>query len=708
MSSLLDNISQQTINIIGLLIPIILSLIPVIRKLFVNRRAVLQWRQSEMDNKFNPQFDDNDQSTLKLITSPYYIPVKGQLTPPHNDAQEYEVIRVDLVKTLIRELTTGKGKLRYLILGGSGMGKSVFSAAFFHTYINLKKYKKSPYPIYVQYLGDERSLGIIEQIIKENRDSIHSSILILDSLDECKGAVDNRESFWENLNKLTHDFKVVIITCRPQFFDNESAEPTETTIWVNTPSGRLSYKKYYISPFSEDDVQHYLQTKYRIESEDYRKAKLVSDQCKDLTIRPMVLGFIDTLKDYDGHSAPNIAELYYRIIDAWLGREYRHLPLEKQVECRITLFHFSKELAFFIFRIWQTKGRSYLTSEEYAQFVSDSGYSSSPYSFKERSLLNRTSEGHIKFSHKCFWEYFIAVLSMERPGIQIDPNNMDVAKRIYNIFYNQYLHNKEFWFIDYYTPSFLKDDEFSEHDEDETFSSLKDWWFVVVRRIPAAFTVYRELLKKNPLQKWDFSSEEVEKLCTYVSWIDEYIYSISCFIKTEDAVSIKMLAEKDVTVKDIFFEKLFLFMLAFFPSNVYLRESLVMPNILDFDERTINATFKSVSPNFVSIGCGLNNPDSIYITITYLFRAGICPDVITVYREGNDLNEHVTFINGLKAIENKPRIIIIVIHYDEEQVVFVLNRLTQGYDSDTILSFLQNQIPNPDKTSERRLVISKS
>ena len=654
--------------------------------------AINQWRQSEMDNKFNPQLDDEFETTLKLLKSPFYIPIKG-----YNPDSLSETQPVVLVKTIMDEIANHKGKKRYLILGGSGMGKSTFSASFFYTYINSHKFKKPPFPIYVQYLGDERWQNAIEQIINDNHESIASSILILDALDESKHAYDDKVHCWEMINALTHDFKAVIITCRSHFFDNEDSEPNEGRIWVNSANGLLKYQKYYISPFSDDEIQKYLQSRYRIESEDYQKAKIITDKCKDLTIRPMVLQFVDYIKDYKGISAPPIVEIYYRIVYSWFERECRHLSAKKKNETISSLFKFSKQLAAIIYN---NDGRLYLTANEFQSFLIQNGYQSSPISFKERSLVNRTSEGYIKFSHKSFYEYFIAINSIENPGKPYNLGTLDVASTFATEIYKLYLQEKEFWFIDYYEPHFLLNTglpdlfRFNTSDWREGKKNLKDYWIMFIQRSAYQFinvnSFYSDL-KKGLGQKTN--NDERETLLLSLELMKAALDTQQLIEITQEwLLKSNQLCEDAITAIDSAlgnFKGKYREMLI---DSAIRKEKLVLPYLFELSDEIQIDTLMTLTNNYVSIGSGVCSTSQVCKAIKWLHKRGKCDQMICIYRDIDTIEESLKFINEIKYVDTKPQHIVFVFNHRNNQIVFDLNRISLKYDDGQILTFLQNQL----------------
>ena len=305
---------------------------------FLNKRTeIRKWKEEEeIKGKI-----ELGAERLKLVKSSTFIPTMGQTEAPHDsDNIIISEDRFDLANLILKEIFLQDGdawKKRFAILGGSGMGKSSFSAHLFHKYISYYKFKECRYPIFIKYLGQKNVLEDLSKIVIDN--DVSQSILILDALDENIDANRNMESFIDRLEEITDKFRIVILTCRTQFFPNKNSEPSKGTVLQNSPTNRfLPWRKIYISPFNEEETIKYLEQKYKIPSKDYTKAKKIADMSDDLMMRPMILSFIDDLLDLASNKKLLVTEVYARIIDKWLSKE-----CEGQKTNKADLFNFSKK-----------------------------------------------------------------------------------------------------------------------------------------------------------------------------------------------------------------------------------------------------------------------------------------------------------------------------------------------------------------------------
>lgn len=439
---------------------LIIAVLAPLGGLFLYFYKLHKWRRNMINNIGN--IGDND--TLKLVKSHRFIQTMGQKDPPHETKiekitkyihipnfmilfnrnldenlgynSEPEIIieneyvakdRFPLIKYILKEILNRKNRLdkkRFMILGGSGMGKSTFSAALYYKYINKYFYKKSPYPIYVKSLMDSSVFEDISKIVSSmNETDLKQSIIILDALDENFEASRDVYGFIERIEKATRDFRTVIITCRTQFFEKDESIPNKLTI--KKPGGEkrtLDYDLIFISPFKKSEARKYLRKKYRFNILKYIKARKVSNKCSDILSRPMILSFIDVLLDIDDIDGITPFEIYSKIIDNWFDHEIEIQPISKSV-----LYSFSKEIALYILNKWKENESAALSSNEYNMFLDHHGINEDPYSFRSRSLINRTVGGDIKFSHKSIWEYFISINAFENPGIVKFRQGLDMA-----------------------------------------------------------------------------------------------------------------------------------------------------------------------------------------------------------------------------------------------------------------------------------------
>ena len=496
----------------GLIVAVITGISGLAWSLLKKRAAIRKWKEKEEVKGESELGADR----FKLVKSSTFIPTMGQTEGPHDsDNITISYNRFDLADKLLKDIfapNEGVWKKRYAILGGTGMGKSTFSAYFFYKYINQYKYNNCKYPIFAKYLGQKNVLNDLRKMSKDS--NVNQSILILDALDENKDAVKDTKVFLDKIEEITDKYKIVILTSRTQFFSNKGSEPTKGTVQQNSHTYRfLSWDKIYISPFSEEETIQYLEHKYKIPSKEYSKAKRIADLSKDLVMRPMVLSYMDALLELADNKELSIAEIYYKIIDEWLSKECDGYSLDKS-----DLFTFSKELALFLYEKWEQTSDSYITEEEYNNFISLNGYQNIPYSFKGRSLINRRSDGSIKFSHKSFWEFFLAICSFEYPGKIFNINGFEMATIFSKELYKFFMNDVSFEGIHYYRPNlFSSKDNLTEmgkiledgkrnnniSGDESTWNNLfpnliTKYWESIIQRLPYQFRLIRSLGINDP------------------------------------------------------------------------------------------------------------------------------------------------------------------------------------------------------------------
>lgn len=405
------NILSIIVTLIGIIVTV-LGFLGFKTSLF----HVYKWRKEQLKS-IADLFDPN---TYDLITSNKFIKTMGQKEKPHdNENLLISKTRFPLSAYLIKNITSdGFGRKRFAILGGSGMGKTTFIASFYYEYIKHFRFSKPIYQIHIIYMGKPDALNLINGITDKK------SILILEALDENSEANKNVRSFMRTLDQLTDEFKVVIITCRTQFFANEESEPDKSSIPQLTMD--LIYNKIYISPFTEKETKKYLSNQYGSDSVEYEKAEIIFEKSKELMVRPMVLAFMDSLLDINTDSELTLFDIYDEVIRNWFERERR---TQEKLNVKIDvskLYYFSKELALFIYDKWLKENITYVSEDEYNAFWKKHHFTTSPLRLKGRSLLNRKTDGSIKFAHRSFFEFFLAVNSIENPQI-IYKKGLDMA-----------------------------------------------------------------------------------------------------------------------------------------------------------------------------------------------------------------------------------------------------------------------------------------
>ena len=94
--------------------------------------------------------------------------------------------------------------------------------------------------------------------------------------------------------------------------------------------------------------------------------------------------------------------------------------------------------------------------------------------------------------------------------------------------------------------------------------------------------------------------------------------------------------------------------------------------------------------NYVHIGIGFNEQKVLYKTIEKCANKE-CIDIISVYIEGNDIESHVSFINGLcNYLRDISSCIVVNIKIEVAYLYYVVNKLTISYSSEQIKICLTN------------------
>lgn len=318
----------------------------------------------------------------------------------------------------------------YMVLAGSGMGKTTFMVNMFCHYVRTKlTHKGLPLNIRLLRLDDENVINTIQDITKDPAINPNKTILLLDALDENRHASEDFNKFQTELEAVIQPFRLVMITCRAQFFDSEKMIPEETS-WMSTGRDKslINYNKIYISPFTDEDIDKYLSIKYKGLREKKKRAHQIVEQCKNLMVRPLLLSYIDDLIE-ENVEYTELSEIYNTLINKWLQREVNRIQdrTERQKQ-KETLARFSIDIAKTIYSNWKNVKSMQLNSDQMKSFMSSYGYNEVPFDIKRRSLINRNASGAFKFSHKSFLEFFLAKELFNNPSFDFLFDGMDMAK----------------------------------------------------------------------------------------------------------------------------------------------------------------------------------------------------------------------------------------------------------------------------------------
>jgi sulfatase modifying factor 1 len=355
-----------------------------------------------------------------------FIPTRGQnISPTHEeelDSSTKFIVDKKLIPWFINTAFDEKkdSDKYYLILAGSGMGKTTFMINLYITYSS--KFRKK-YNIILIPFGDDRILSHLTDLAK-NRTKATNTILLLDAFDEYKGllppevpdGLTNDERFRKKLDEivaLTRDFREVVITSRTQYFPGQENTPYHLKIPRFDEKGFHTMVKLYLSPFNKHEINKYLNRKYGLlKFWNYQKKKvarrIVSNSPK-LMMRPMLLSYIEYLVD-EKTAYKTTYEVYETLVHKWINREAtkRKSETTKRTKFEEDLHNFSQQIAIIIYENMQ-KHNTLSTDEESAvKICLQYGYEINDYEITGQSLLTRDANHNWKFAHKSILEFFIA------------------------------------------------------------------------------------------------------------------------------------------------------------------------------------------------------------------------------------------------------------------------------------------------------------
>ena len=325
----------------------------------------------------------------------YIVPYCSNVDPSNAEDLRHSVsIKVPIYGALDTEIQSTDGKRHIMLLADSGMGKTTFLL----NYLLREEGRKNKKTMAVVSLNRKDSIDQIKNI--ENQ---RDTILLLDALDEDTEAIESFETRMDEIVNTAANYKAVVMTCRTQFFSQDSAIPKQTGL-LKVGSNRAGastmheWKTLYLVPFDEAQIQSYIKKAipfYRFT--DRSKAKKIVSQISELAVRPMLLTQIPELVAAKAE-AHNLWELYEFMVQQWALREQSWIPPE-------TLKTLSKKIAVNLVLNRGTRGSERISQQELLELISISKESIDGWKLTSRSLLNRDSAGNIKFAHRSIMEY---------------------------------------------------------------------------------------------------------------------------------------------------------------------------------------------------------------------------------------------------------------------------------------------------------------
>ncbi|MEL6625617.1 MAG: TIR domain-containing protein [Bacteroidota bacterium] len=386
----------------------------------------------------NRELENAAEALYPFFTLPYlkqvsedYIPTYLQKFSPSSFVQlsgaSESGERQEAISTFLRIFekseTAQERRLEYLILGGTGMGKTTFLLNLFLAHLKRKQSREDALEIRFIPLRDPKIFDLIREVPQPRR-----TILLLDGLDEASGAVQNAQTYILRILEITQIFPIVIFSCRTQFFASEQDKLLK--VWENTQSAQgISWNKLYLSPLTEKEIYAYIDKKYDLLEQGKRtKAQKIIEIAPDSMSRQMILGYLDEMIEEDLDEAKLIG-LFHWIIQRWLGRQAARIPQDRQEQFKEGLWEFSIEATL---EMYQNR-RMFISSQEIEDLAARNQFGLSLHEMRTRSLLNCNKEGAFKFAHQSFFEYFLATAAATNRKIvgKFAPKEFPLAQKFY-------------------------------------------------------------------------------------------------------------------------------------------------------------------------------------------------------------------------------------------------------------------------------------
>lgn len=402
-------------------------------------------KKTNFDNiQTNSSYKENIESDIYI--QPY---IK---TPDNNPTPFFQLKRPELLRDFFIKKVFVRGRdtdipNHYYLLGDSGSGKTNALVRLFYDYLHHYKHDYTeqektdclPFNIRIFSLREE---NVFESIGKVNVEK-KGCILLLDALDENPMAQKPKESeeyksFIQQLEKVYTEFAFVITTCRPQFFSEEKEIPDTHNI-----------AKIELVPFNDDQINKFLDKKFNISNEAEKRSKAINliDKHHEIAKRPIILTYIRDLVNTDRELNTSL-DFYDTIAESELRRNISRIQQYVNAEQIRQWWNMTSDVAGYMYK----HGKTEISYEELLQILIDHHLAQPNESinedlFQRRSLLTRTGNS-FHFSHKSFYEYFMAYRFLQHPEEIKQVYGMDFALQIYDEAYKAWSEKKDTPFAD--------------------------------------------------------------------------------------------------------------------------------------------------------------------------------------------------------------------------------------------------------------------
>ena len=398
--------------------------------------------------KWRKLYKDNISETLrkeylknKIYIQPYITSTLPKLSnePSNTEPKDLKLLKDYFVnEVFIKE--PDEDSTVFFLFGDSGTGKSAALVNLFVDYIKEHNAKNLPFKIRLISLREDNALDQIKRIPDEERKNY---ILLLDAMDETpevKGPTQFN-NFLNELKTAFHDYARVVITCRPQFFKDNSSEKDITDPEIRTSTDFVECTNYYLAPFNNEQVQEYLDRaiSYRLDNPKRRKAEEIVNKYHFITFRPLILTYIQDIVEHD-KPIDTTLDLYDIIIQSILKRDIKKTIRPRDLNEKILQWWEASSL---VAKYMYENQKLDITDSELDSILPND----IDKQFKQRSLLTRYGNT-FHFSHKSFYEYFMAYRFLQHPEEIKQVYGMDFALQIYNDALQAWSEQKDSLFAD--------------------------------------------------------------------------------------------------------------------------------------------------------------------------------------------------------------------------------------------------------------------
>jgi len=340
----------------------------------------------------------------------HYVTPDCSQTDPGNstDIRKPAGIREQVLKVVDRFIAESENR-HLLVLADTGMGKTSFCLNYLAHRNRLRKSDQAPNCAVIP-LGRPDALRKIRKIPNPA-----DTILLLDAFDEDVKAIESSNTRLAELLDAASEFGTVIVTCRSQFFKNDLSIPTRTGVAVVRPrraglGSEYMLETLYLLPFTARQINQYIARQFPWWTwgglDRAAKARALVDGIPELSVRPMLLVLLPGLVRERRH-VQELFDLYGFMTSEWLAREASWIDPK-------LLTAVSKELAVFIYTSRKHRATDRVSLAELHQIAKALDIPEDRWNhLSARSLLNRDSEGNVKFSHRSIMEFYFVLAAID-------------------------------------------------------------------------------------------------------------------------------------------------------------------------------------------------------------------------------------------------------------------------------------------------------